>query len=104
MSLYPNNLCTLAVSFLYGEYVVRFPSGWCILVFDCELDFDIILCENSAISIKPPIPDRSEPGMDYLRHTLQNMLHVGNDYLVSRSPPLFSKTMESSWRYARPQH
>ena len=33
-------LCTIAISSLYGEYVVRFPSGWCFLACDHELDFE----------------------------------------------------------------
>ena len=31
MSLFSRILCTVAVSFLYGEYVVLFSSGWCFL-------------------------------------------------------------------------
>ena len=31
MSLFSPILCTVAVPFLYGEYVVLFSSGWCFL-------------------------------------------------------------------------
>ena len=39
MSLFPSVICTIAAFSLYGEYVVRFPSGWCFLPCDHELDF-----------------------------------------------------------------
>ena len=39
--LFTSKMYDIAVSFLYGEHVVRFPSGWCFLHCGHGLDFDI---------------------------------------------------------------